>query len=308
MSLMRSALLWASTNPLLSEKLPRMSFVKRAARRFMPGEEVEAALAEAEKLDARGVGTILTLLGENVEDASDAQGVTDHYVKVLGLIREKGLDCEISVKPTQLGLDLATEVALEHLRTLVDAARGDLVWIDMEASEYVDRTLDMYRAVRGDGGNVGVCLQAYLHRTPDDLESLMPLEPHIRLVKGAYMEPPEVAIQRKREVDAAFAKLTTGMLRAANFGDMGRLALGSHDSNVVNHAMTRAHELVLDPDKWEVQMLYGIGTDLQARVARGEANLRVLISYGEQWFPWYMRRLAERPANVWFVMRKMLGG
>lgn len=305
--MLRSALLWASTNPTLAEKLPRMGFVSRAASRFMPGEESDDALRAAAELQERGSGSIATLLGENVADREEARAVVDHYLGVLEDVRKRDLDVEISVKLTQLGLDLGTHVALDHLRELVEAAGDDLVWVDMEASSYVDATLEIYRAVREERPNVGVCLQAYLRRTPDDLEALLPLEPTIRLVKGAYREPPEVAFPKKREVDAAYAKLSTQLLREAHLGRMGRVALGTHDERMINHAKTRAHELGMDPARWEVGMLYGIATELQGRLTRGGTNLRVLISYGPHWFPWYMRRLAERPANVWFVVRKMVG-
>ncbi len=188
--MLRSALLWASTNPTLAEKLPRMGFVSRAARRFMPGEESDDALRAAAELQERGSGSIATLLGENVADREEARAVVDHYLGVLEDVRTRDLDVEISVKLTQLGLDLGTGVALDHLRELVEAAGDDLVWVDMEASAYVDATLEIYRAVREARPNVGVCLQSYLRRTPDDLEALLPLEPTIRLVKGAYREPP----------------------------------------------------------------------------------------------------------------------
>lgn len=305
--MMRSALLWASTNPTLAEKLPRKKFVRRAARRFMPGEESDDALRESAKLQEKGAGGIVTLLGENVEAASEARDVVDHYLGVLNDIEDRGLDVEISVKPTQLGLDLGTRTALDHLRELVEAAGDAMVWVDMEASPYVDATLEMYRAIKETRPNVGVCLQAYLRRTPDDLEALLPLEPAIRLVKGAYREPPDVAYPKKREVDAAYAKLTTQLLREAHFGRTGRIGLGTHDERMINHAKTRAHELGMNPELWEVEMLFGIATDLQGRLMRSGTQLRVLISYGPHWFPWYMRRLAERPANVWFVARKMVG-
>lgn len=305
--MIRSVLLWASTNPTLAEKLPRMGFVRRAVRRFMPGEEPEDAFREAAKLQERGAGSLVTLLGEGVDDGEQARDVVDHYLKVLDDIRERGLDVEISVKPTQLGLDLGTRTALDHLRELARAAGDAMVWVDMEASGYVDATLDIYRAVRESRPNVGLCLQSYLRRTPEDLESLLPLEPAIRLVKGAYREPPEVAFPKKREVDAAYTKLSTQLLREAHLGRMGRVALGTHDERMINHAKTRAHELGMNPGAWEVEMLYGIATDLQGRLVRGGTNVRILISYGSHWFPWYMRRLAERPANIWFVVRKMIG-
>jgi len=316
--MIRLLLLWASTNPWLSARLPRYGFVRRAVRRFMPGERPEDALREVERLRTEDGGSaILTLLGENVDSEADARAVVDHYLGVLSDIGARGLDAEVSVKLTQLGLDLDPDLALENVRTLVraSAARaaggkpggGPLtLWLDMESSAYVDRTLDVYRAVRRDHENVGVALQAYLHRTEDDLASLLPLEPSIRLVKGAYLEPASVAYPNKRDVDGAFHRLTRTLLQERALGRSGRPAIATHDVRLVQEAMRMARELDLEPDAWEFQMLYGIGVPEQQRILARGATLRVLISYGEAWFPWYMRRLAERPANLWFVLRQIV--
>lgn len=306
---MRNALLWASRNPWLAERLPRYPFVRRAVRRFMPGETLDDAIRAARELEGEGaIGTLLTLLGENVETDEEARGVADHYLEVLERGRREGLDVEVSVKLTQLGLDAGVDGALNNLLRVVETAEeaGSFVWIDMEDSSYVERTLDIFRAARERHENVGVCLQAYLRRTEDDLDALMSLKPAVRIVKGAYLEPPEVAYPEKREVDAAFLRIVTRLLRAAHVGDVARVALGTHDPRVIREAQSRAHELGLGPDRWEVEMLYGIGTAEQRRLMQGRTPLRVLISYGEAWFPWYMRRLAERPANVWFVLKKLV--
>lgn len=307
--MLRSLLLKASTDPFLSERLPRMGFVRRAARRFMPGEEPEDALREAERLAESGPGTILTLLGENVDAAADARAVVDHYVEVLGLVRDRGLDTELSVKPTQLGLDVGAGVARDGLRELVRQAGSDgtMVWIDMESSPYVDPTLDLFRALRAEHENVGVCLQSYLHRTEADLASLLPFEPAIRLVKGAYREPPEVAYARKRDVDTSFLRLAMALLRARAEGKAGRPGIATHDASIIRDVATMASRAGVEPGSWELQMLYGIGAGEQRWALENGHALRVLISYGSHWFPWYMRRLAERPANVWFVLRKMVG-
>ena len=305
--MMRAALLWASNNPYLSRKLPRMRFVRAAARRFMPGESPADALAEAERLAQRGAATLLTYLGENVAAEAEAEAVVDHYLGVMAEARERGLDTEISVKPTHLGLDRSLAAAEGNLTRLVEKAGRSTVWVDMEASPYVDRTLEIYRSVRGRHENLGVCLQAYLRRTPYDLETLIPLRPSIRLVKGAYWEEPRIAYSKKREVDAAYARLTTRMLQQASLGRMGRVGLGTHDERMIDLAKTRAHELGLDPSAWEVEMLYGIAPGLRDRLSADGTQVRVLISYGSSWFSWYMRRLAERPANLLFVLKKMVG-
>lgn len=307
--MLRSALLWASQNPTLARKLPRYGFVKRAVRRFMPGEELDDALRAAERLGEKGAGTVLTLLGENVEEPSEADEVVAHYREVLDAVASRGLDGEISVKLTQLGLDLGTKVALENLRSLVETAgdRFSLVWVDMESSHYVDATLEIYRAVRTEHENVGLCLQSYLHRTPGDLESLLPLKPAIRLVKGAYAEPPEVAHPKKRAVDAAYKQLAGRLLRDRKAGRVGRPAFGTHDPVIIGDVTRIGRELDVPQDAYEFEMLYGIGTAEQGRLLDGGYTVRILISYGEAWFPWYMRRLAERPANLWFVAKQLVG-
>lgn len=310
MSVFRSLLLKASTHPGLARRIPRMRFVQRAARRFMPGEEAEDALREAETLQAAGAPTLVTLLGENVDDQAAADRVVEEYLRVLAEVRGRGLDTELSVKPTQLGLELGEETALRNLERLVVAAAegpGSLVWIDMEASEWVDPTLRLFRELRARHANLGICLQAYLHRTPDDIRDLMPLAPAVRLVKGAYMEPPDVALPRKRDVDARYVELAEALLRARLEGRAGRPGIATHDDRIIREIGRRADDLGLAPDAWEYEMLYGIGTAEQRRLVAEGRRLRVLISYGEHWFPWYMRRLAERPANLGFVLRKMVG-
>jgi proline dehydrogenase len=316
---MRPLLLWASTNPWMRERLPRYGFVQRAVRRFMPGEHADDALREAEQLGREGAATILTLLGENVDSDSEAEAVTDHYLGVLQEVRSRGLDAEVSVKLTQLGLDASLERALERVRTLTSAsaqagsasssgkaARPLTLWIDMESSAYVERTLDLYRAVRREHENVGIALQAYLRRTPSDLEALLPLKPIIRLVKGAYLEPTDVAIAQKREVDAAYHVLVKRLLRERKAGRVGRPSIATHDARIVGDVTRMARELELPKDAYEFAMLYGIGTGQQRHLLGQGYRLRVLISYGEAWFPWYMRRLAERPANLLFVAKQMV--
>ena len=321
--MMRPLLLWASTNPWMSEHLPRYGFVRSAVRRFMPGEEAGDAFREAERLQAEGAASVLTLLGENVEREEDAREVREHYVGVLEDVRRRSLDAEVSVKPTQLGLDLSYELALDNVRELARASAnaggangggevaedGDgrplTLWIDMESSEYVDPTLRLFRAVREEHDNVGVCLQAYLHRTDADLEALLPLRPAIRLVKGAYLEPPDVAHPKKRTVDAAYHRLARRLLRERQAGRVGRPVIATHDSRIIGDVTRMAREMDLPRESYEFAMLYGIATGEQRHLVSQGYRLRVLISYGAAWFPWYMRRLAERPANLWFVMKQM---
>ena len=304
--LMRKALLWASKNPVLADRLPRYRFVKKATRRFMPGEERGDALHQAEKLAAKDISFITTLLGENLESLEEADDVVSHYLGTLREIEARSLDGEISVKPTQLGLDFGAEEARARLARLCDAT-DRLVWVDMESSEYVDRTLEIFRKVKEEKGNVGLCLQSYLRRTADDLESLLPLQPAIRMVKGAYNEPESVAFPNKSDVDRNFVKLMQRLLRARLHDEVGRPVAGTHDPKMIGETNRIAFELGLDKDRYEFAMLFGIQRDEQLRLTRRGHRVRVLISYGSAWFPWYMRRLAERPANLWFVAKQLVG-
>lgn len=305
MGLMRDILLAASTNSWLRERAPRYGFVRRTVARFMPGETVEDALRAARALQGNGIATVLTNLGENITDAAEAAAVARHYLEVLDLIRRDHLPAEISVKLTQLGLDLDPELCFSHLGRLIEAAHPEItVWIDMESSPYVDVTLELYRRARRAQANVGVCLQAYLYRTESDLESLLPLAPTIRLVKGAYREPPDRAFVRKRDVDANFFRLAQRLLRA----DAERIAIATHDSRLIERIQQYTASLGLPKTICEYQMLYGIRRAEQIRLARQGYAVRVLISYGSYWFPWFMRRLAERPANVFFLVRHLVTG
>jgi len=305
--MLRNALLWASTNPFLAQRLPRYGFVKRATRRFMPGEGLEDAIRAGQGLGGDGITSTLTLLGENLGSAQAAEGVLEHYLTVLEAIRANDLEAEISVKPTQVGLDFDASDTHDRIEKLVRAT-PTTVWIDMEHSPHVDATLEIYRSLRKEHSNVGVCLQAYLRRTEADLESLMPLDPSIRLVKGAYREPPEVAFPAKGDVDRNFVKLTQRLLRARQQGAQGRIMIATHDPRMIGEANRLAFELSLERDAYEFSLLYGIATGEQKRLARGGYRVRVLISYGSAWFPWYMRRLAERPANLWFVIKQLFRG
>jgi proline dehydrogenase len=306
MSIARSLLLRASRSPWLAAQVRRRAFTRRAVRRFMPGEEMAAALEATEELGAGGIGTVLTSLGEQVRTREEAAAVREHYLELLERIHARGLPAQISVKPTHLGLDVDAEACAESVRELVARAEeaGSMVWIDMEESWYVDATLSLYRRAREASERVGLCLQAYLRRTPADLEALLPLAPAIRLVKGAYREPPEVAFPRKQDTDAAFLALTERMLDHAP----GALpVLGTHDLRLIERIRKSAAARGLPAGAYEVHMLYGIQSQVQRELASDGVPVRVLVSYGENWFPWYMRRLAERPANLWFVLKNLVG-
>ncbi len=303
---MRRILLWCAQNRWLREHLPRLPFVRRAVRRFMPGEEVADAVRAAEGYQAEGIGSVFTLLGENLANWSEAEQVAEHYHGVLDEVASRGLDAEISVKLTQLGLDMDAEAALGLFDGLARHAeeKGNWAWIDMEGSAYTETTVAFYERVRGGHANVGLCLQAYLHRTPRDVQRLLPLRPAIRLVKGAYDEPASIAYRSKPDVDAAFLAISTEMLREVRTGV--RFIAATHDVALIEQIARFGETIGLTPADIEVQMLYGIRSGDQRRLAREGFKVRGLIAYGSAWYPWYMRRLAERPANVLFALRQVL--
>jgi proline dehydrogenase len=302
----RNFFLVCSQSQWLRERATRYRFVRRAVSRFMPGETAADALAAAVALQERSIGAVFTRLGENISDAAEADSVTAHYLQVLDRIREMELDAEVSVKLTQLGLDLNAETCYANLeRIVIHAGDGNLVWIDMEASNYVDVTLDLARRARRTHPNVGVCLQAYLRRTAKDLSSLIPMAMAVRLVKGAYKEPAEVAFPEKRDVDENYFALTKELLSEEARHQGVRAALATHDLNLIRRIAGYADAQGLSKSAFEFQMLYGIQREEQYRLAREGWKSIVLIAYGSYWFPWYMRRLAERPANAWFVLRNL---
>jgi proline dehydrogenase len=305
-SLMRSILLAASQNSWLRYHAARYPFVRRSVSRFMPGEQLEDALAAAQALQSKGIGSVFTHLGENITDRSEASQVTEHYLKVLARIHDSGLAAEISVKLTQLGLDLSSEFCFDNLKTVIERERPEsTVWIDMEASNYVDATLELYRRALHAFPNVGICLQAYLHRTEKDVEALLTLLPSIRLVKGAYNEPAEIAFPRKKDVDENFFVLAQRMLRAKVGGRCRRAAFGTHDTALVRRISDFAGSEGIAKSDLEVQMLYGVQRGEQERLAKQGCRSVVLVAYGTFWYAWFVRRLAERPANLWFMIRNV---
>ena len=308
MSIARKALLAMSTNAWLRERATRTAFVRRSVSAFMPGERLEDAMTAAAAQERQGIRTIFTKLGENLTRVEDAEEVTQHYLEVLDKVQAAGLDAHISVKPTQLGLDLDKELCFRNLQRLVDRAeeRQNFIWIDMEGSPYVDPTLDLYRRTRARTARIGIAIQAYLHRTEKDVESLLPLGAAIRMVKGAYLEPPDVAFPKKADVDESFYKLSCRLLSEEARRAGGLLHMATHDPVLVDRLTAFIDANSVPPSAYEFAMLYGIQRTLQQRLIAARRPLRVLIAYGEYWFAWYMRRLAERPANVWFVVKNLL--
>lgn len=298
---LRGALLWASGNAALGERLPRSRVVRKTVARFMPGESADDALAAAEGLADQGIPASFTLLGENVTELAQATGAAGEYLRLLDRIDGLGLDAEISVKLTQLGFDLDRDATMVHVERLADrsAASGRTLWIDMESVAYVDGTIDLYRALLAKYPNSGLCLQAYLRRTWDDVQALAPAGPSIRLVKGAYRESKEHAFQDKHLIDESYLRLACHLATSAR-----RLALGTHDTDLIARIETAAPG---GRDAFEVAMLYGIRTDEQHRLAAEGIRVRTLIAYGPYWYPWFMRRIAEKPvANSLLALRNLL--
>jgi proline dehydrogenase len=306
LSLFRGVLLAGSESRWLRERATQWRFVRGAVSRFMPGETLDAALDATKPL---GVGTVLTRLGENVTNAAEAGAVARHYTEVLERVRRESLDVEISVKLTQLGLDISREECERHLLALAERARSlsNWVWVDMESTAYTDVTLDIFRRARAQYENVGLCVQAYLYRTAEDVRSLVALGSGIRLVKGAYREPPDKAFPKKSDVDENFFKLAQQLLSPEARAKRVRAIFGTHDPVLIRRIEELGRSEGLAPGQVEFQMLYGIRRQEQVRIQKAGYRFRVLISYGEAWFPWYMRRLAERPANVLFVARNLFG-
>ena len=308
MSVMRKVLLAMSTSPFLREQATKRAFIRRSVSAFMPGETVDEALAAAQALKPQRINTILTRLGEGVTRIDEAEHVTQHYLDVLDKVQAARLDAQISVKPTQLGLDIDAAQCQRNLDRICEkAARlGNVpVWIDMENSPYVDPTLKLFRSSKQRYKGVGVALQAYLYRTVKDVEDLIPLGPAIRIVKGAYLEPADVAYPKKADVDENYYALCTRLM-AEDAQQTGTLLhIATHDVALADRISAFIDGHHVPPSAYEFAMLYGIQRGQQQRLAQSGRRLRVLISYGDYWFPWYMRRLAERPANVTFVLKNL---
>ena len=274
----------------------------------MPGEHADDALEAGAIIAASGRGLIFTQFGEAITSAKAAVAVRDHYLRLFDQIRARKLPAHVSVKPTQLGLDLSLEECERHLLALAAKAEdtGSALWLDMEDSSYVDRTLDLYVTLKRNHPSTGVALQAYLHRTPADLARLTPLKPVIRLVKGAYDEPKEVAFGKKSDTDRAYYELASRMLDGARTGICVPV-FGTHDLTLIARIVAHARASGIGKDKYQIHMLYGIRDSAQRRLVAEGNIVKTLVSYGAAWYRWYMRRLAERPANILFVVKSLFG-
>jgi proline dehydrogenase len=293
---------WFLSKPAVSRTLSRTGMRSGFAHRFVAGETLEEALAASQRLAAGGRRVCLNHLGENVAGEEQARAAAESYVEMLRQIRQRSIDGNIAVKLTHLGLDLGRDLAIELAGGIAAQARemGLSVEIDMESSEYTSVTIDVFEAVRRKFDNVGMAIQCYLRRSEDDLKRLEPLHPKIRLVKGAYREPPNVAFQDKAEVDQNYARLLDRLLDGPFFP-----AIATHDPQLVDYAERRIADKKLAPDRYEFQMLFGIRRDLQNKLRAEDHPLRIYVPFGTEWFPYFMRRLVERPANTLFVLRSL---
>ncbi len=280
--------------------------MRLGAGRFVAGETLDECVAVLRRLNDQGLYANTTLLGEGVLEPTATEAVVDAYRTIIDRIADEQLRANVALKLTHLGLDISEELAHDNLRTLVERAteRDGFVRIDMEQSQYVDATLRVFRRLREAGlERVGTVLQSYLYRTPSDLESLLPLAPNLRLVKGAYLEPESVAYPHKQDVDAAYTTLLERMLTSG-----GYTAVATHDSALVQHTIRYAADHGIARDRFEFQMLYGVRPQLQLDLVRRGYKVLVATPYGPEWYPYLMRRLGERPANLLFFLRNTLRG
>jgi proline dehydrogenase len=276
--------------------------MRLGAGRFVAGETLDECIAVLRRLNEQGLWANTTLLGEGVLEPAQTESVVAAYREVIERIASEGLRANVALKLTHLGLEIDEELAYANLRRLLEL--GSFVRIDMEQSQFVDATLRIYRRLREDGfDNVGTVLQAYLYRTPGDLESLLPLAPNLRLVKGAYLEPEQVAYPRKADVDAVYARLVERMLAAG-----GHTAVATHDEQLIEHTIAFADAHDIANDRFEFQMLYGVRPQLQLDLVRRGYKVLVATPYGPEWYPYLMRRLGERPANLLFFLKNTFRG
>ncbi|GIU91412.1 MAG: proline dehydrogenase [Acidimicrobiia bacterium] len=303
MSLFTRAVVAVTHNPVTRRLITGTPPGRALASRFVAGDDLDAAIRVARNLADRGLSVSLDLLGEEVRDRPMAEAALAAYQASLDRIQQEGLPANISVKLTQLGLVFDPGFTRDALDVLAERAgeRGTTVTIDMEDSRYTQATVDLYASTQARHGNLGVCLQAYLKRTPQDLERLLPLGGHIRLCKGAYLEPPELAFQGRAEVRAAFLRLLEVLMR----DERVRPAIATHDDVLIRRTLELAKERT---GPFEFQMLYGVREPLQGRLAAAGHDLRIYLPFGSEWYPYLTRRLAERPANLVFFVRALLPG
>ena len=301
----KSALLYLSQSERFKNFLTRFDSFNNVTHRFVAGEELTDAVDAIRRLNEKKISASFDHLGESITSQAETREEVDEYVRVLDGINDSGLDSNVSVKLTQLGLDVSQDLSYANTRTIVEAALryNNFVRIDMEDSSKTEATLQVFKRLRAESENVGIVIQAYLFRSEKDIQDLLKLGARIRLCKGAYKEPPSVAFPNKADVDANFIKLMKLLLSSSVYH-----GIATHDENMIAATTQFAKERNIAPDKFEFQMLYGVRRDLQDKLVGEGYRMRVYVPYGGFWYPYFMRRLAERPANVWFVLKNMMRG
>jgi len=295
----RSAFLYLSTNAPVQHLATKSRVARKISSRFIAGDTLPEAVAATKALNSKGLTVELDFLGESVTDREQAEAARDTYLAMLDGISAGQADSQVSLKPSQMGQALSDELCYDNIEQVVLKAEGlgNFVWVDIEESPTVDRTIALFKKLRARHSNVGIALQSYLHRTRKDAQEVISMGGTIRLVKGAYQEPPEVAFPDKKDVDRNFKLLTEMMLSSGPFQ-----AIGTHDEKMIQHAIDYAQAHNISKERFEFQMLYGVRRDLQERLASDGYNLRLYVPYGDRWYRYFMRRLAERPANVIFIL------
>jgi proline dehydrogenase len=305
--LTRSALIYLSRQEWLKEFAARFGLFKKLTTRFIAGENIEEAVVAIRDLNAHGCSASFDHLNESVGSIAETENEVREYLDVLARIDETGIDSNVSIKLSQFGLEIDPELAYRNARRIVEdaARRGNFVRVDMEGSNVTQATIDLFKRLRGEFGlnDVGIVLQSYLYRTMDDARDLLKIPARIRLCKGAYNEPPEVAYPSKKDVDGNYVRLMQLLLVSGVYH-----GIATHDPKMIETTIEFAQREGIGKEAFEFQMLYGIRRDLQVQLARDGYRMRVYVPYGKHWYPYFMRRLAERPANVWFVLRNMLKG
>ena len=307
MSILRDAFLAMSTNETLHKFIVNFPLSRRVSRRFVAGESLDEAIAVVKKLNAQGLLVTFDHLGESVTSEREAREAKDDYLRALDAIATNQVQSQVSVKLTQMGLDLSADVCLDNLRQILGKAKqgGTFVTIDMEDSKHTQTTLNIFKTLREEFDNVGIVIQSYLYRSEADIIALRALGANVRLCKGAYKEPAEVAFPEKTDVDANYRKLTQVFLQANGKANGAYLDLATHDEKIIAWAKEFTTTNHIARDRFEFQMLYGIRADLQRQLAREGYTMRVYVPYGTHWYPYFMRRLAERPANVIFLVSNL---
>jgi proline dehydrogenase len=307
MSILRDAFLAMSTNETLHKFIVNFPLSRRVSRRFVAGESLDEAIAVVKKLNAQGLLVTFDHLGESVTSEREAREAKDDYLRALDAIATNQVQSQVSVKLTQMGLGLSADVCLDNLRQILGKAKqsGTFVTIDMEDSKHTQTTLNIFKTLREEFDNVGIVIQSYLYRSEADIIALRALGANVRLCKGAYKEPAEVAFPEKTDVDANYRKLTQVFLQANGKANGAYLDLATHDEKLIAWAKEFAATNHIARDRFEFQMLYGIRADLQRQLAHEGYTMRVYVPYGTHWYPYFMRRLAERPANVIFLVSNL---